>query len=515
MSDLTWKAPFLIPQGPMKNPLACSTRLNEIGRIAVPVVAILCLYGVTNHSVTFFDDEVQTINGAKSSISSIVTALLSGAGRSEHPPLYDILLSAWMRVGGDSPWLLRLPSIILYIAGLALIGATLRFTPGVPSPHLRRGLWLGLVWPYGYFMGRAASWYSLSFFLVSAATFLYCRFVERPTFSRAFPLAVVGTLLNYCNFFGLLICATLGMDYWMHRDRSWRGLLRVFGMGVVFLVASVPLWRELLLHLTKPAAISRSLLENLILIIYGAYSSFFGESIAPWFYSLCIPSVLTFFCFIYLLLRSPKLGMEQRLFVYFISLLAVMGFYGILTTKRVMILCPWLLIPLIATLARQRSEKRQFFPTLLCLSFAASWYGIQKRDLASTVRFVEPWSHVATYADELAKKGNTVLSNHPSFFFYFDHLAGSEGQDLAAKVGQLSDPNFREPSGRVHLLVGNFTNLRHSPIQWEKSHPRCRKLSEKELFKDEGADLKQKLFSRDRQPTSRIIDAVFACPENS
>jgi len=59
-----------------------------------------------------------------------------GAGRIDHPPLYEILLHFWLRLTGGTLESLRFRSILLYLAGLFLVA---RAAGRLGGPEQRAG----------------------------------------------------------------------------------------------------------------------------------------------------------------------------------------------------------------------------------------------------------------------------------------------------------------------------------------------------------------------------------------
>jgi hypothetical protein len=155
---------------------------NEIAQQVVPLVLLGIGMVFTNNTVTFIDDESTIVGAAANPLRATLTQLLSGAGRHEHPPLYDILLHFWLRWTGGNFDYLRIPSILFFLAGLFLLGRASRHLMG--SSGGTAVIWVGVLWPFGFHFGRLAAWYSFSFFLVAGVTFAYFKFLEDQTFGR-------------------------------------------------------------------------------------------------------------------------------------------------------------------------------------------------------------------------------------------------------------------------------------------------------------------------------------------
>ncbi len=82
------------------------------------VLAAAALFSLHLGNASLFIDEVYSWRASRGSLVDLVDAVRYGEVT---PPLYYLVLRAWMQVtGGDAEWLLRLPSVL---AGVALVGA--------------------------------------------------------------------------------------------------------------------------------------------------------------------------------------------------------------------------------------------------------------------------------------------------------------------------------------------------------------------------------------------------------
>ncbi len=94
----------------------------------------------------------------------------------------------------------------------------------------------------------------------------------------------------------------------------------------------------------------------------------------------------------------------RRFLFYGGFLIAVMAVTGILVTKRLFLVAPWVLLPIgiaIATITSRWARIGLAF-TLLIIA-GIGWYGIRVRTYYSAPRFLEPWIQVAgDAADKIA-----------------------------------------------------------------------------------------------------------------
>ena len=109
---------------------------------------------------------------------------LNGSGQHEHPPLYDLILHAWLRITGNRKGLLRLPSIGFYLLGIWILVETGRRTLWQSCGHGRPMGEYPLAIRFHY--GRLAAWYSLSFLVVAILTHYLLGFLRERTFRSGY-----------------------------------------------------------------------------------------------------------------------------------------------------------------------------------------------------------------------------------------------------------------------------------------------------------------------------------------
>jgi hypothetical protein len=119
----------------------------------------------------------------------------------------------------------------------------------------------------------------------------------------------------------------------------------------------------------------------------------------------------------------------RRFLVYALALMMVMTAVGIISTKRLLPVTAWLLLPvgvMLGIVPRGR-ERTTLFAALLIILFIG-WSGIFSRRYYSAPRFIEPWSQVAAEAAARAHDGALIIGNNPSFFFYLTYAFHPPGK---------------------------------------------------------------------------------------
>jgi hypothetical protein len=396
-------------------------RRNEIAGQVLPLLILgVALIG-TNRNFTFIDDEVWILGDAAQPVRTTLALFQSGVGQHEHPPLYDILLHFWLRWTGGNFEYLRVPSVLLFLAGLFLL-ARVAHRLGGPSSAIAV-TWLGALWPFGFHYGRLAAWYSFSFFLVAGLTLAYLRYVEDQSLGRWAVLFLSGAALLWTNYFGWVLLGCLAIDQIVrHRlgERAARPIV-LAGTGALFGVAYVPLFRAFRHQIVTginvhhgPAAVSANAAFNV-------YSLFVSESVAPWHWYLSVPAGLAVLaCVLLVFLYCPR--SSRRFLLYGALLIALMAAAGILGTKRLLLVAPWVLLPIGVTVGtNMRRWVRIGLAVALLIVGGIGWFGVYSRHYYAALRFFEPWPVIAQDAADKIQSGATVIANNPSFFFYLSY----------------------------------------------------------------------------------------------
>src|SRR5438132_7847560 len=147
-------------------------------RAALLLGVALAAFVASDHWFAILDDESEFVTLAHQPASATIDDYLHGEGQPEHPPLAGLLLHAWLPIGGYARWSLRLPSIVFFLAALAVFALVARRLAGESA--FAALLCIGVLWPLGFHYGRIADWYSLCFFLVAALTLAYLRYIGQP-----------------------------------------------------------------------------------------------------------------------------------------------------------------------------------------------------------------------------------------------------------------------------------------------------------------------------------------------
>ncbi|MBZ5697702.1 MAG: glycosyltransferase family 39 protein [Acidobacteriia bacterium] len=399
----------------------------------------------SNRNFTFIDDEVWILDGAAQPVRTTLALFRSGVGQHEHPPLYDILLHFWLRWTGGSFEYLRVPSILFFLAGLFLL-ARAAHRLGSPSSALAV-VWLGALWPFGFYYGRLAAWYSFSFFLVAGLTLAYLRYVEDQSFGRWAVFFLSGVALLWTNYFGWALLGCLAIDQFI-RHRFAERVVRpavLAGTAALFGVAYVPLFRAFRHEIATGVNVHHGATAVIANAAFNVYSLFVSESVAPWHWFLSVPAGLAVLaCVLPVLLYGPR--SPRRFLLYGALLIAVMAVTGILVTKRLFLVAPWILLPIGVAVGTDMPRRARFGLALALLAVGGiGWFGIYSRHYYSALRFIEPWPTIAEDAANKIQGGATVIANNPSFFFYLTYALRVPGNGAIWKFAGVLPDDVRHP----------------------------------------------------------------------
>ena len=133
----------------------------------------------------------------------------------------------------------------------------------------------------------------------------------------------------------------LGLDLLLRVGRQRRAWL-LLATGIFLLVASIPIMRAFITELHTGAVTGRAS-PKAATGIYNLYCLFVSESVAPSFWVPGIAAGLAIACVLQLVVVYAK-PHARRFFLSFAALLAVMTFLQIVTTRRMLMISPWLIL---------------------------------------------------------------------------------------------------------------------------------------------------------------------------
>ena len=504
------------------------SKLNQVlVQVIFPALLAIALIS-TNSRFTLIEDETKILSAATPPVRTTLALFSTGYGQHEHSPLYDILLHFWLRWSGTNLEYLRLPSIFFYCLGLLMLARAAWHVGGRAA--CISALWLGVLWPFGFHYGRLTTWYGFSFFLVAGLTLAYFRYLEDQNCARWGILFLFCVALIWTNYFGWAILACLIFDQALRR-RTSESTVRpdvLFGSAALLYVAFLPLLRAFQHEIRSGVDLHQRFLPALANTLFSIYSLFVSESVAPWFYWLSIPATLSILaCITFVVACAPKSA--KRFFLFGALLIGEMSIAGILNTRRLLLIAPWVLLPLATAVGAKKPRWADFgMPAALLIIGGIGWFGIVSRHYYSASRFIEPWQQIAETAADGVRDGAVVIADNPSFFFYLGNILQLPDGGIPWKYGRLLPDEAQhgqvqtaeewKDSGRpIEPKVVWIRGMSDVPVLDQMAETArhldrtCKQELSRLLVKDEGYALKQRFFPERGQPEWRIEIREYDC----
>ncbi|HEV2520762.1 MAG TPA: hypothetical protein VGT24_00155 [Candidatus Acidoferrales bacterium] len=476
----------------------------------------LVLLGVglvsSNPSATILDDEAQTLSQATQQLHDLFARFFSSSQIPySHPPLFDILLHFWLRWTGGSFAYLRIPSILLFLAGFFLLAQAARQLTGTKGGAAL--IWAGALWPFGFHYGRLAVAPLFAFFLVCGLTFAYQKYLEDRSPARWTAMLLFCLALTWTNYFGWAIVGCLAIDLALRLRKAAFGLNLVALAGSVALlgVAFVPFLAVIPHSFRSAVNFHQGAQSTLVTAAYDVYSLFVSESVAPWYWRFTIPAGLAVaVCVVLVVWWTPRPA--RRLLIYSACLIVAMALSGTLNLYRLLILSPWILLPLGVAIEAEKPQWANLGLAVALMTIGGiGWYGIYSRHYYSAPRFIEPWGEVAGGAAGKIRGGAAVIADHPSFLLYLTYnlhipdqggLWRYEGSvTVFVHHPQVYSPSewlaSGQPAGRTIMLIrgptetGGGAPIDQAQRQLDQS---CGSISSRLMVRDQGYEWKQRFL---------------------
>ena len=410
---------------PKRTPPVAGRTVPRIVIDAAPLLALGVFLISSDARFSFIDDEATLLNGAAQPLRAILAAFRSGAGGHRHPPLYDLLLHVWLALTSGAPALLRVPSLLFFLAGIWVLSRAAMRIGGEQSATSM--IWLAALWPYGFHYARLETGYPFSFLLIVALIWAYIRYCDlrNPSASSGQAWALVCLLavaLVWTSNFGWVLLAPLAVEEWICNRGSQRKTAPRLAIAAALLaVASIPLWASLL-DAAKDAFGSHPAWRAVFLTAgYKVYVLLVSESVAPWYWKFGVPGMLAVAASLVLIFVAVH-GQARRFFLYGAFLVSLLAITGTLSAESLLLVAPWFLLPAAVAIGTTHTTLwRRSMAVSLAVVAAVGWYGVVARVYYATPRFVEPWGNLAVEAGSVARQGGVVVGNDPSFFLYLTY----------------------------------------------------------------------------------------------
>ena len=518
-----------LPRGLAAQPgLAAAWPLRTRVFAAAMLGLALLAFIASNPWFAVLDDETTIAVAAAQPVWETLSLFLAGTGEHWHPPLSDLLLHGWLLLGGgESLTTLRLPSVLLYLAGLAVLAQAANHLAG-PRAVLPL-LVLGVLSPYAFHFARLAGWYAWCFFLVAALSLAYIRWLQQASAARATVFALLGLALVASNYLGWALLGLLLLDAWRHGAPARTARRQVLALAALFAVAALPLLPSALGLIEPGSAWPRWTLGAGLNAVYNLFVLFASEAVAPWYWRWSLPVGVAVAASLALAWRhAPPLA--RRLALDAAVLFLLLAVLGALNTKRLLILMPWVVLSLGTALVCAPPRQRQGLALALLVIGALGWLGTLTRAHYAAMHFVEPWRELAAQTAPAVRAGAVVLTNSRPFSFELHHaLMQDDPSSPAPRMpgyaqGERVRSYFETPIGSLDSLRGapdvrHVVGVQHRMdddqrvTAWLDAH--CLRRGGARLVEDGGQALKQRWFPGYGQRRWRVELTRHDCSQAS
>ena len=394
---------------------------NETAQQLMPLLALGVALVVSNRYFSFVDNEVRSLDFASQPVRILFSQFFSGGGQLQNSSFYGIILHFWLRLTAGSFEYLRIPAILIYLAGLFLLGRAAREFEGQAGASTI--VWVGVLWPFGFHYGRLDEPVGFAFFLVAGLTLAYLRFVEAQDFRRSTLLFLFGALLLWTTFFGWAVLLFLVIDQLLRRRAGEPTIpVRVMARTIVLWVAAYipvarPMRREFIAGANFHHGVA-ALATNLALHIYNLFVS---ESMGPWHWQQSVPAGVAVLVCIVLVFVSES-GPSRRFLIYSAVMLVFMDVTGTLLSRHIFVIAPWVLLPVAIGIGSTKSRwARPVLAVALFTIGMIGWSGVYSRTYYSEPQFLDPWVQIAGNAADKIHTGAGLVSNSRPLLFYLTY----------------------------------------------------------------------------------------------
>jgi 4-amino-4-deoxy-L-arabinose transferase-like glycosyltransferase len=224
------------PERPAREPLLFPPRLVLFGILAIGAGLRFALLGQNSVYV----DETFVVRVTQLGWGQILPLLrLFDA----HPPLYYLVMKAWVGVAGTGEAAIRIPSAVFSVVSIALTYALMRRF--FPEPVSLLGALLMSLSPHQVIVGQIARMYPLLEMLFLGSVLAFVAAVEHGGLGRWAVYTVLGTLMVYTHYLGLVVVAAQGVWVACNERRCIQQWLASVGVIALLYLPWLPsLWSQ-------------------------------------------------------------------------------------------------------------------------------------------------------------------------------------------------------------------------------------------------------------------------------
>lgn len=271
------------------------------------ILAAVLRLPTLNRESLWFDEAISLLTARLP-----VSAILSNAVQSSHPPLYYALLHIWLRLAPATDLFARLPGVLF---GLLLVPALYALTQDLFGRRDLALLSAALVAisPFHLLYSHELRMYTLLMLLVTWTVWAYRRARHSRGWGRWLIFTALGVASVYTHLFAWLALIAIGLHALIHH-RQRHALWQTAAAGLAMIVLFTPWLRLMLLETQKNLGSMRPLSQetafNPLKTLIAPAFLLFGSSFNPWYTGLIL--FVTVSLGIVLILEARKARMEKN-----------------------------------------------------------------------------------------------------------------------------------------------------------------------------------------------------------
>ena len=393
--------------------------------VAVNVVVL----GVNAATTTIWEDEANGFFLARKPLPELLEAMSGNVH--EDPPLYDVVLHAWINVVGYHVPALRGLSIVFWCLMLPGLFLATRRLAGANTAWLAVGI--ACLLPNHWLFPASMRWYSLFSCLSMWNLYFFLEMLERsrqgvplarPVVANILlvaPYALTGAALWYTNysapilFFSHLVVALIGPP---ERRRIVTGLVAGWCVISLLYLPWVPTFLRQMGDSVHTFSVTKAALTIWVLVA--------GEFSTPLnLWMACCVTVTG------LLLTMVVFGRIRECWIpplIILIALSAMGVSGVIWTKRVLYLVPLLAMTFALALGRRENSARWLATAqgaLLVMGLAvtvSSFVQMVRRDHWATYRWLDPIEVALDRVEQRTPEAVVLTNSNPALFYLHDEL---------------------------------------------------------------------------------------------
>lgn len=161
-----------------------------------------------------------------------------------HPPLYHVILKAWILLFGPSEIAVRLPSVILGVATVFVVYLIAKKLYEVKTALIASTLLATA--PLHIYYSQEARMYMLAAFFAALSVYFFVSIIKKDTITNWFGFIIATTLMLYTDYLPYLLIPSYALYLVVNFKKIPKSILRTFLPALILVFALLSPWLSLL-----------------------------------------------------------------------------------------------------------------------------------------------------------------------------------------------------------------------------------------------------------------------------